>query len=238
MSQRIRIATYNIHTGVGMDSVFDMERIINVLKEIQPDIVAIQEVSTDSAICHGINPVSLLRKQFGPYISAAASLIGSRGNHYGNLLLSRHPIIKSSSADLSSHNREPRNIIDVDINIDNKVLRVITTHMGLSYRERRIQTHKVVDLLNTKPERDTILLGDLNEWLYGSPTLKLIDRHLYSPNSPASFISRFPLFSLDRIWARPASLFSGKVRSHRTRLSRVASDHLPVYADIELSTVL
>ena len=232
MTQKIRIATYNIHTGIGMDGAFDIERIINVLEEIQPDIVAIQEVSTDPSICHGINPVASLQKHFGPYISAAASLIGSRGNHYGNLLLSRYPITKSSSADLSSHNREPRNIIDVDINIKDKMLRVITTHMGLAYSERQTQTQKLIPLLNGNPDRYTILLGDMNEWLYGSPTLKLIDKHLYSPNSPASFMARLPIFSLDRIWGRPASIFSGKVKAHRSRLSRQASDHLPVYADI------
>jgi endonuclease/exonuclease/phosphatase family metal-dependent hydrolase len=118
--------------------------------------------------------------------------------------------------------------------IDENILRVITTHMGLKFAERRTQAQKLVEMLEQHPDKHTLLLGDMNEWLYGSPTLKMIDDHLSSPNLPASFKSSFPLFSLDRIWGKPSSIFSGEIRAHRTRLSRQASDHLPVYADIKL----
>jgi endonuclease/exonuclease/phosphatase family metal-dependent hydrolase len=234
MKEPVRIATYNIHSGVGTDAVYNIDRIINVLEEINPDIVAVQEVSTDPALCIDTDPVFMLRSRFGPFISAAASLIGSRGNYYGNLILSRFPIIKSSIADLSSHDREPRNVIDAEVMVYTMPLRLITTHMGLKYAERRSQVRKLVPLLERSPGKQTILLGDMNEWRRGSPVLKTINKFMSSPNSPASYLSSFPLFPLDRIWGRPAGIFSGPVKAHRSRLSRNASDHLPVYVDVKL----
>lgn len=236
MPNKVRIASYNIHSGVGTDAVYNIERIIQVLQEIEPDIIAIQEVTTDPGICGNTDPVALLRQSFGPYICAAASLIGSRGNHYGNLVLSRHPIIRSSTGDLSSHNREPRNIIDLEIMVDTTLLRVITTHMGLKYAERRAQISRLLPYLARDRDKPVVLLGDMNEWRRGSPALRAINKYLTIPNTPATFTASFPLFALDRIWGHPASLFAGMVVAHRSTLSRKASDHLPVYADLNLST--
>lgn len=234
MPETLRIVTYNIHSGIGMDSVFSIERIIRVLQEINPDIVAIQEVATSRNICGDTDPVAALRNAFGPYVSAAASLVGSQSSHYGNLILSKYPFLRTSMLDISSHNREPRNALDVDVKIGKSVLRIITAHLGLRRKERQKQIERLSTLLKNDRGKPVVFMGDVNEWRKKSPALKAIENHLYAPNAPLNFISRIPLFALDRIWGRPKDIFLGKIKAHRSPLARQASDHLPVYTDIKL----
>jgi endonuclease/exonuclease/phosphatase family metal-dependent hydrolase len=78
-----------------------------------------------------------------------------------------------------------------------------------------------------------ILLGDINEWVSMSPWLRDLHSHLGKSHCPRTFPSRFPLLALDRIWVRPKDNLQS-IRAHKSALSRIASDHLPVVADIIL----
>lgn len=235
MPDRIRIATYNIHSGVGMDAMFDIKRVVRVVNEFKPDIIAIQEASSDPEICGETDVIAILRKEFGPYICAASTLIGSKEGHFGNLLLSRFPLLQSRTVDLSPAAGHPRNAIEAVVKVDQHNLRLIAAHMSLKSMERKKQIEILLDLLEQDVETPTILLGDINEWRKGSPLLKTIEQHLYSPNAPTSFLSKLPVFALDRIWGRPGAMFISQLAAHKSFLSRQASDHLPVYADIRFS---
>jgi endonuclease/exonuclease/phosphatase family metal-dependent hydrolase len=79
----------------------------------------------------------------------------------------------------------------------------------------------------------TIVLGDFNEWIPGNRSLCLLNSCLGSPPSLRTFPSFFPVLPLDRVWIRPLDALAD-ISVHRTRLSRSASDHLPLKANIAI----
>jgi endonuclease/exonuclease/phosphatase family metal-dependent hydrolase len=87
--------------------------------------------------------------------------------------------------------------------------------------------------------RPTLLIGDLNEWRMGKRSSLTFLSPIFDPShaTVASFPSRFPLFPLDRVLGNPHHLVTS-VSVHDTPLARVASDHLPVKASIDLKAAL
>jgi endonuclease/exonuclease/phosphatase family metal-dependent hydrolase len=77
----------------------------------------------------------------------------------------------------------------------------------------------------------TVVIGDFNEWWPFSRGLGALRRHAVLPFAPATFPTRCPLLALDRI-ALSGCRLRGRVRRHITPLSRVASDHLPIWAEV------
>jgi endonuclease/exonuclease/phosphatase family metal-dependent hydrolase len=109
----------------------------------------------------------------------------------------------------------------------------VATHLGLFPGERREQVEQLLKLFTWLPEDRAVLMGDLNEWfLWGRPLRRL---HRYFDRTPAlrTFPSRRPVFALDRLWTHPGSILQG-LEVHASALSRVASDHLPLVATLEL----
>jgi endonuclease/exonuclease/phosphatase family metal-dependent hydrolase len=227
---QLRLVTYNIHRCIGSDRRRDPARINGVLREMQPDIVALQEVeyvrTLDELGFMGENPG--FHKVLGPTMSLEKS-------RYGNALISRYPVVAERKINLSYPGQEKRGAIDVDIDCRGRVLRVIATHLGLAPIERRKQTAKLLamidDPVTTRPV--TILMGDMNEWfLWGRP-LRWIHNYFGRSREIATYPARWPLFSLDRIWVHPAGKMT-EVARHSSRLAAVASDHLPLVAEVTL----
>jgi endonuclease/exonuclease/phosphatase family metal-dependent hydrolase len=81
------------------------------------------------------------------------------------------------------------------------------------------------------PALPVILLGDLNEWFVYGRTLRRLVTHFHRASALRTFPTRYPLFALDRIWVHPGERLM-RVDVHRTRLSRIASDHYPLIAHI------
>jgi endonuclease/exonuclease/phosphatase family metal-dependent hydrolase len=227
---RLKLVTYNIHRCIGTDRQHIPARINSVLREIRPDIVALQEVeyiqTLDELGFMTENPG--FRKVVGPTMSRQKS-------RYGNALLSRYPILAERKINLSCPGQEKRGAIDVDINCNGHIIRVIATHLGLAPVERRQQTKKLLAMIGNPVFNQpiTILMGDMNEWfLWGRP-LRWIHEYFGRTREPATFPARLPLFSLDRIWVHPAGILK-EVARHNSRLASVASDHLPLTAVIDL----
>ena len=109
--------------------------------------------------------------------------------------------------------------------------RVMTTHLDLRSRHRRRQFETLLDELVPDRPRPTVLMGDFNEWWPGSRALATLRRHAELPPAPPTFPSWLPILRLDRI-AHAACRLQHRVQRHATRLSRQASDHLPVFADL------
>jgi endonuclease/exonuclease/phosphatase family metal-dependent hydrolase len=229
----MRIVTYNIHKARGMDGRVSIKRIAEVLGDLDADIIALQEIFSESDSKEG--QVETLATALG-----MKSIFGCtrhhRGRPYGNALLSRWPIVSSCGMDLTWAHRERRGCIRVDLKTSLGTLHVFNIHMGTSYFERR---HQVKSLLASKQIYDDIsgprvLVGDFNEWIKGLTTRMLSDRfeslnlelHIRKRRSYPGFL---PLMHLDHIYfERPLRV--EKAELVRNRRSRIASDHLPLVA--------
>lgn len=226
----LRMATWNIHAGVGRDGRYDVNRIIDVLRELRADVIALQEVA--SLALHG-DFFARLRAAL-PLEVVAGPTLSRDGADFGNALLSRYPVTRRAHLDLTVRHHERRGAIDVEIDVAGQALRVVSTHLGLRPYERRRQVRQILDALDGRPDFPTVLMGDVNEWyLWGRP-LRWLHAHFHRPPAPPTFPSRRPLFALDRIWVQPESLLRALL-PHRTALARQASDHLPLVAEIRMS---
>ena len=227
----LTVATYNVHEWVGRDGRKDPERVIRVVREFRADVVALQEVSLPLKRSMPF-ALSVISEMTGMHAVPGPTLF-KRENDYGNLLLSRRPLAHIETIDLSVDVREPRGAIAGVFPTSGGPLKVITTHLGLQNRERRRQWPRLIEKFVPHAGEKIILMGDLNEWNPMGRTVRWIRSFFAPAASPRTYPSWCPLFSLDRILAYPKTT-TISVDIHRSKLARIASDHLPVVGRIEV----
>ena len=228
---RLRAVTYNIHGAVGTDGALDVERVLEVIGAMEPDVLALQEV--DAGFRRG--PPDLLerlaegaglRALFGPTLHRGA---GS----YGNALLTRYPVRWDERHAIGG--LELRGAIEAVLEVRGHELHVIATHLALRRKIRRRQAERLAGLVDAQRGRvdGAVVMGDVNDWALLSRQMRPLDEALGRAPRRRSFPSRAPVFALDRIWC------GGGARRHRVGVwrappARRASDHLPVWAEVGL----
>ncbi|MCA1789708.1 MAG: endonuclease [Thioalkalivibrio sp.] len=226
----LRVATYNIHAGIGRDGCFNTQRIAQVINELGAEIVALHEVESRAG---DLGALGVLAAETGLRALAGPTMLRGEAT-YGNALLTRCDFSGTERIDLSVPGREPRGALDVRLQCRGRLLRVVATHLGLARAERGRQVRLLMDRLEPADATPTVLMGDMNEWILWSKPLRELHRWFGKTAAPATFPARFPLFALDRLWVRPGNRLVRLYR-HVTPLSRIASDHLPLIAEIDLS---
>jgi endonuclease/exonuclease/phosphatase family metal-dependent hydrolase len=227
----IKVASYNIRKAIGTDRLRRPERVLGVLEELGPDIVALQEADRrfglrKSALPHDvINSHSSLRPV--PFVTRPDS-IGWHGNAIlvrDNVKVLNHEIIKIPSL-------EPRGAVMADLKVHNRAIRVIGMHLDLSGLWRRKQVRAILDAVAQQDEQlPTVLMGDLNEWAHHRGCLTEFLHNYRIAFTGPSFHSQRPVARLDRIMVgeKLHILNSG---THNTAKAKKASDHLPVWAEL------
>jgi len=223
------VASYNIHQAVGADGRRDRRRIVQVLRNLDADVIGLQEVDTN-ANGHELFQLDYLARESG-LKAVGGPTMRRRDLDYGNVLLTRRKILAVRKIDLSVPRREPRGAIDVHLEIGGIKVRVIVTHFGLSPRERRLQAQTLADLVCEKRDELTVVLGDANEWHRYGRASRHMARHFGRCQRLRTFPSWLPVLALDRIWVWPEQALI-ETCVHRQSPARSASDHLPIRATI------
>jgi endonuclease/exonuclease/phosphatase family metal-dependent hydrolase len=235
----LRVATYNIHRCRGLDGRTSAARVADVIRTIEPDVIALQEVvgAGPQAPGHAEELGALLG--MGWVMAPTRHL---RGALFGNVVLSRLPIVHHSQYDLSWKTCEPRCAQRVDIAVGSDLLHLYNVHLGTAVLERRHQAGRLSAILHDRRVGvPKIVLGDFNEWMRGLATqtlaarLKSIDLRAHLRRR-RTYPGVFPVVHLDHIY------YEGKVEVvklelPRTRLSLMASDHLPLVAELRVQFV-
>jgi endonuclease/exonuclease/phosphatase family metal-dependent hydrolase len=227
---RLRVATYNVHSFVGADGKKDPTRVVRVIRELGAEVVALQEVAT------GGSPVREVR-DLGDRLHAVAvpGPTLRRGlETYGNTVVSKCPILERRELDLSVAGFEARAALVLRLGWCGRSIRLVGTHFGLRSRERRRQAAALADhLIRSRASTDefTLLLGDFNDWSRSGRQLAPLRPLLSTLTRVATFPARRPWFPLDRIGVSPPATLEN-VAVHATPESRLASDHLPLTAEV------
>jgi endonuclease/exonuclease/phosphatase family metal-dependent hydrolase len=229
VKQTLRLATWNIHQGIGRDRRRDLARTAQVINAMHPDLIGLQEV--DNRVEAGKSDLARLEELTGLRAIAGPTMLRPTGD-YGNALLTRLAVHKVERHDISVKNREPRGILVAHLDVTGIRLQVAVTHLGLRPGERRSQVQRLIQVLSGENRRPMILMGDFNEWLFWGRPLRWLHHHFGHSRSPATFPARWPLLRLDHILSDPPE----HLHSHRVfknALARIASDHLPLVAIYE-----
>jgi endonuclease/exonuclease/phosphatase family metal-dependent hydrolase len=220
----LRIASYNVHGCSGTDGKKDAQRIVQVIDELGCDTVGLQEVDYR---------LDYIARKLGMQAIPGLTLARHDGP-FGNALLTRRKVLDVRRLGFTYSRREPRNALDVDLEVNGETVRVIVTHLGLWPAERRYQVKKILEMIRATPSYErVIVLGDINEWLPLGRPLRWMNALFGRCPAERSFPSRWPLVALDRVWVRPRHALLA-LKAHRTPLAELASDHLPVKAIIAL----
>ena len=233
----VRVVTYNIHRSRGLDRRTRPERIAAVLATIDADIVALQEVIGPGLTGPGHAEALGAALGMGWVMGPTREL---RRHQFGNVVLSRYPIREHTQIDLSWKTCEPRSSQRVSVEFaDGFGLQVYNVHLGTALLERRYQAPRLANwILDRKVPDPKIVLGDFNEWGRGLVSDVLAERlnsidlypHLKRRRTYPGF---FPLLHLDHIYFS-GSIEIRRVELARSRLALVASDHLPLVADLRI----
>lgn len=226
----LRIATYNIHAAVGTDRKQDICRIAAVIEQIGPDVIALQEVETRPSRS-SIDQARHLERRLGLHCVRGPVLF-EEGGWYGNVILSRWPVLRTQRWSLPDRGGEPRGVLGATVEDANRrTWHILNTHLDRSARCRLQQVKALIRDFSDDQCLPRLLVGDLNEWRPWAGTSRFLRRLGEVVPAPASFPSRFPLFPLDRTVLRGCRL-EQPLRRHATPLSRRASDHLPIVGTI------
>jgi endonuclease/exonuclease/phosphatase family metal-dependent hydrolase len=240
---RFRVATYNIHKCQGFDRRIRPERIIEVIRWFDADVVCLQEVVDAPAAGARFNQAGEIALALSDYAVCFGTNRPLYGGNYGNMTLTRFGLKRWKNHDVTHKRREERGVLQADIDIgSNAVMHVFNVHLGTGHRERQAQAERLVsaEVLGQDQSGPRLVVGDFNEWTSGRATKMLRKgfrtfRPEHGLRFPRTFPGMLPLLSLDYFYYEaPLELEATKL--WRSRKALVASDHLPLIADFRIRT--
>ena len=231
---RLRVMTYNIHRGVGVDRQIDLARIGDVIASYRPDIVALQEVDVHKRRSGLVDQAAFLAEKLGMELRFGPTIEDDDGERYGIATLTHLPVLDSRQICLpwreSNPRSEPRCALVTRLSWDGGDLDMVNTHLSVRFGERQGQVAALLDAIGD-PATPLVLAGDFNCTPWSRP-YKTLCGGLRCASSPRSWPAPQPIVPLDH------NLFRGTHRVvgggvWRGAGARMASDHRPVVAELE-----
>lgn len=243
---KLRVLTYNIHRAIGVDRRFRPQRIARVIAHHDPDVALLQEVDDGVPRSRELDLARELAQELGYEHLAVGHNVSLKKGRYGNATLSHFPIVRERNIDLTIGGRKRRGCQHTQVELGERfggaTLEVFNLHLGLSAQERHKQLMvlgRCKELRRVGESTPCLVGGDFNDWRsllhpameklgFDSATERVEDRAGFR-----TYPSFSPQGELDRLYFRgPLRLI--RARRCRLKLSRVASDHLPILADFEV----
>jgi endonuclease/exonuclease/phosphatase family metal-dependent hydrolase len=238
--------TYNVHRCLGVDGVLSPRRIAGVIAACRPDIVALQELDVGRARTGRVDQAHAIAHALDMELHFH-SVLQIVEEQYGDAILTTRPSRLVRAAMLPGRSRirrlAPRGALWVSIDVGGARLQVINTHLGLTRRERRLQVDALLGpgwLGHPDCADPVILLGDFNAVPPGPSYRRLSGRLADAQRAPGiararpTFPSRLPVLRLDHVFAS-RSIVVHRVEVLRSKLARLASDHLPLVVDFAIA---
>ena len=228
----LRFATYNIHKAIGLDRRRDPDRIISVLREIDADIIALQEV--DRRLGQRVSALPRVLLDDTPWRVASVAVRPRSIGWHGNALLVRRGITINRANPVDLPTLEPRGAISADLHFEGCDFRVLGVHLDLSGMRRRAQVKAILaDCAEQSRPMPTVVMGDFNQWSQQRGAMRSFGSAWRALSAGRSYPSRRPIAQLDRIvisdgWECSTSSV------HHSALATRASDHLPLVAKLTL----
>ncbi len=224
----LRIATYNLQKCVGLDMRRRPDRSLQVINALGADLVVLQEVDKRLPPRPAALPHDLAERD-GWQVLPFGAPGGSLGWH-GNAMLLRAGLAHLRTEHVELPGLEPRGAILAEIDTQIGPVRVVGMHLGLIRRYRLMQMKTVIRHIARRPPMPLILAGDLNEW-GSAAALDAEARGVSFARTPPSYPAPRPVGRLDRIACCP-NLRVLRTGAHLAKPAHIASDHLPVWADV------
>ena len=249
----ITVASYNMRKAIGTDRRRNPHRVLEVLKEIDADIVALQEADKRfggraSAVPHELiddhglykpvrfgmrhkRPLEKARQRAEQMLKVDTRNIG----WHGNALLVKHDVAILDCSPVELPTLEPRGAVMAELLLPgDRPFRVVGMHLDLSGLWRRRQMRAILDAIAARPQKmPTVLMGDTNEWRVAAGCLTDLPDDYRIADTGLSFHARHPLAALDRIICN-SQLTIEAAGVHMSEAARRASDHLPIWARVVL----
>lgn len=241
---RVRILTYNVHQCVGSDRHRRVERVAEVIRHHEPDVVCLQEV-----LWHEADRTTTAQpRRLADLVSLPHGAVGLyrnlKGGAWGNVTLSRFPLHEPETIDLSLRIRlrRTRGALYSRVRLHGRDLHLFNVHLGLAGFERTDQIDRVIARADElAPDgAPAVVVGDTNDWRNRLVRGALARSGFLSPMcdvknaGPATYPSREPVAALDKLFHR-GRIRALRANASRLALAREASDHLPVLVELELT---
>jgi endonuclease/exonuclease/phosphatase family metal-dependent hydrolase len=228
----VRVMTYNIHHGEGRDKKLDLDRIAEVIKARKPDVVCLQEMDRNQKRSGRLDFVAEMEKRLGMK-GAFESNYNFGGGEYGNATFSRFDIVSHENHALPTPaGKEPRGCLEVTLRIGGRDVKILNTHWGLDTEQRKLQSEATIAILESGVP--TILAGDFNEHPDAAGVGAVMGRIgdvLVAPQAKVDAPETFRTRRIDYVFAS-TQFGVREVVLIRDPPAHIASDHLPLYAEL------
>lgn len=241
---QFRIASYNTHKCRGIHGTISPDRVIRVIEELEADILCLQEIVDAAGGTGKFDQARQIAEAFPELNMAFGETRPLHGGRYGNMLMTRFPIMETRTHDITKSTREERGVLQCAIEVSpGAMVNVFNVHLGTGYMERRKQIEVLIGreiLAQPHLSGPRIVIGDFNEWTRGLTTRLLqqsfqSDRPIRNRRSARTYPGVLPILSLDHCYYE-APLHMESTKIWKSRRAVIASDHLPLIADFALAS--